>query len=300
MLSSFFAGRICGFFLLLAASYCAMAQEEMKSAFVTVAVSDTAGGAIPNARVQILGRSPTNEKELITGETGNATVELKPGTFDLTVTSPWFRASVMRDVKVKSGEHKRINVVLEVSVSDCCIDFVDRIERIEPESAKFGDLQEPTAPKTAIRKLSPQTQIIPEDVWGTWVVSREIPTRTISCWGEADAKKLLGTEIEYSGGLFRWKDVVTTQPVAETTMISADQFHDDNSGSGSQITFSQLSIKSKNAMQISIHHSPANLTGATIEIPGDTVLVRNKDTIIFSVCNVYFEAKRIRTKPSPR
>lgn len=147
---------------------------------------------------------------------------------------------------------------------------------------------------------APQTQTIPEDIWGRWVVSREIPTKTISCWGEADAKKLLGTEIEYSGEVFRWKDVVTTHPVAETKMISAEQFHDNNSGSSSQITFSQLGIKSKNAMQISIHHPPANLTGATIEIPGDEVLVKNKDTIIFSACNVYFEAKRIRNEPSPR
>ena len=143
-MSSSFAGRICGFSILLVTSYCAVAQEEMNSAFVTVAVSDTLGGAIPNARVQILQRSPTNEKELVTGETGNVRVEVQPGTFDLTVTSPGFLAPVIRDVKVKAGEHKRINVVLKVQVSDCCIDFVDFIETVEPERAKLGGLEEPT------------------------------------------------------------------------------------------------------------------------------------------------------------
>ena len=39
-------------------------------------------------------------------------------------------------------------------------------------------------------------------------------------------------------------------------------------------------------------HEPANITGATIEIPGDDVLIKDKNTIIFSVCNVYYEARR--------
>jgi hypothetical protein len=150
------------------------------------------------------------------------------------------------------------------------------------------------------KKAVPRVQIIPQDIWGKWVVSREIPTTSISCWGDTEARALLGTEIEYSPELFRWKDVVTSHPIAETKMISAEQFHDDNSGSGSnssQITFSQLGIKAKEAMQISIRHPPAEITGATIEIPGDKVLVKSKDTIIFAVCNVYFEARRVTAKP---
>ena len=149
----------------------------------------------------------------------------------------------------------------------------------------------------------PPIETIPEGIWGRWVVSREIPTTAISCWSEADARKLLGTEIEYSREVFRWKDVVTRHPVAETRMISADQFHDENSGKGSnssQITFSQLGIQAKQAMQISIHHPPAEITGATIEIPGDEVLVKNKETIIVAACNVYFEAKRVRNEPRAR
>jgi hypothetical protein len=147
-----------------------------------------------------------------------------------------------------------------------------------------------------------QAQTVPEQIWGKWVVSRKFPTTTISCWGEAEAKTLLGTEIEYSAESFRWKDVVTTHPDAEARMVSAEQFHDDNSGKGSnssQITFSQLGIKAKQAMLISIHHSPAKITGGTIEIPGDEVLVKNKDAIVFSACNVYFEAKRVSTASTP-
>jgi hypothetical protein len=148
---------------------------------------------------------------------------------------------------------------------------------------------------SAVARLSHSGQTIPEQVWGTWVVTRQIPTTTISCWGAAEAKTLLGTEIEYSAAEFRWKDMVTTQPVAETRIVSAEQFQDENSGKGSnssQITFPQLGIKARRAMVVSIHHRPAAITGGTIEIPGDKVLVKNKDTVVFAACNMYFEAKR--------
>jgi hypothetical protein len=138
-------------------------------------------------------------------------------------------------------------------------------------------------------------QTIPKELWGTWIVRREVPTTTISCWGDKEAKKLIGTEIEYSAQLFRWNRIVTKNPTAETITLTAQQFHDENSGGGansSQVTFPQLGIKEENAVQIVIRHPTARITGATSEIPGDSVLVKDKDTIIFSVCNVYFEAKR--------
>jgi hypothetical protein len=138
-------------------------------------------------------------------------------------------------------------------------------------------------------------QTIPQQLWGRWVVTREIPTSTISCWGSAEAKTLLGTEIEYTKETFRWKNAVTEHPVTETKIVSTQQFHDDNSGQGSNssdVTFRQLGIKAKQATQISIHHSPASVAAGTTEIPGDEVLWKDSHTLIFSVCNVYFEAKR--------
>ena len=68
----------------------------------------------------------------------------------------------------------------------------------------------------------------------------------------------------------------------------------------SQVTFRQLGIKAPTAMEIEIRHPEAHITGATIEIPGDVILVKNKNTIIFSVCNLYFEAKRFVNTGHPR
>lgn len=138
-------------------------------------------------------------------------------------------------------------------------------------------------------------QPIPKELWGSWIVRREVPTTTISCWGEKEARKLIGSEIEYSAVVFRWSKIVTKDPKAETTSISAERFQDENSGGSandSQVTLEQLGIKSDKVTQIVIQHPEANVTGATIEIPGDRVFLKDGNTIIFSVCNVYFEAKR--------
>lgn len=145
-------------------------------------------------------------------------------------------------------------------------------------------------------------QSIPKELWGNWVVTRELPATTISCWGEKQASGLLGTKIEYSADMFRRKDIVTRHPVAQSKIITAKQFHAENSGQGansSQVAFPQLGIKAKEAKQISIEHPPASITAATTEIPGDEVLNKDNDTIIFSICNVFFEAKRVVPPHAP-
>src|SRR6266446_3114041 len=105
-------------------------------------------------------------------------------------------------------------------------------------------------------------QAIPKELWGRWIVRRELPTTTISCWGASEARKLIGTELECSAELFRWKDVTTKHPSAEIKVVGAEQFHADNSGMGtnsSQVTFAQLGIRRKQATAVTIQHPEASL-----------------------------------------
>ena len=142
---------------------------------------------------------------------------------------------------------------------------------------------------------SAPAQSLPRTLWGVWIVRRALPTRTISCWGEKEAKMLIGTQLEYSSNVFRWHKTITKNPANETTTISAKQFQDENSGggtNGSTVTFRQLGIMGESVVQIAIRHPAASITGSTVEIPGDRVLVKSHNTIVFSVCNVYFEATR--------
>jgi len=144
-------------------------------------------------------------------------------------------------------------------------------------------------------------QNIPQDLVGKWVIQREIPTRTISCWGEKEAKAIIGTDIEYTADSFRWKDIVVKHPTITVAIVSAEQFQRENSSpgaNGSQVSFRQLGIDAPEMKQVSINHEPAEITGATTEIPGDEVLLKNRNAIVFSVCNVYFEAKRLRPIPN--
>ena len=139
-------------------------------------------------------------------------------------------------------------------------------------------------------------QTTSSELYGKWKIRRILPARTISCWGDKEAKTIIGTEIEFSQKYFRWKDIIVKNPKVTAQTVTAEQYHDENSGgssNSSQVTFQQLGIAAKQTMLITIEHSPAEVTGATAEIPGDQVLIKDKDTIVFSVCSVYFEAKRI-------
>ena len=151
-----------------------------------------------------------------------------------------------------------------------------------------------TLSSAAIGAAGPSSTI-PEELWGKWIIVRELNTRTISSWGEDQAKELIRTEIEYFGVGFRWKDISGSAESVEVKAVSADQFHEENSGKGansSQVTFEQLGIKAARTKQITIGHPSGGLTPTT-EIPGDQVLIKGRDTIVFSVCNVYFEARRV-------
>lgn len=140
-------------------------------------------------------------------------------------------------------------------------------------------------------------QNIPQELIGKWVIQRELPARTISCWGEKEAKAIIGSQIEYTANSFRWKRVVVEHPMVKIRVVSAEQFESENSSpsvNGSQVSFRQLGINAPETKEISIDHPPAEITKATTEIPGDLLLPKNRNTIVFSVCNVYFEAKRLR------
>jgi hypothetical protein len=150
----------------------------------------------------------------------------------------------------------------------------------------------------AIFARSMMAQSIPSELWGTWAVRRDLPARTISCWNEAQARAIFGTKIVYRDDSFQWKDRITKHPTVDVSVITANQFQEDNSGHGSnssQVNFDQLGIKTPTVRQITIDHPGvrSDLPEEPDEIPGDVVLLKDRDTIIFSVCNVYFEAKRV-------
>jgi hypothetical protein len=141
----------------------------------------------------------------------------------------------------------------------------------------------------ALQSAAPVTHEIPAQLQGDWVVTRLLSTRTISCWGNRDAKKLLKTSIHYGTDSFRWKDHRAPDTEVAIRSITAFQFRVEYSGGGaadSQIDFSELGIRAPSATIVTLSHPDANITGGTTEIPGDWALLKSSDTIVISVCNL--------------
>lgn len=89
--------------------------------------------------------------------------------------------------------------------------------------------------------------------------------------------------------------MVVRNPKVVVRVITAEQYEREYSSpsvNGTQVSFRQLGISAPEVKQVTVDHAPADITTATTEIPGDVVLLKNRNTIIFSVCNVYFEAER--------
>jgi hypothetical protein len=138
-------------------------------------------------------------------------------------------------------------------------------------------------------------QEIPAEIQGRWVVSRIIPTRTITCWDQKQADRLIGTEIDYTPETLHWQDLIVNHPSIGVSEITAEQFHHEYSGGGaadSQVDFRQLGIKTASVRRIVLTHEELRDLGGEYVVPGDEVLIKNSNAIIFSACNVYFEARR--------
>ena len=77
--------------------------------------------------------------------------------------------------------------------------------------------------------------------------------------------------------------------------MTAQLFHDENSGLGcnrSQGTLAGLGIRTDHLLESEISRPGSSIIGATSEIPTAAVLNTDKNMIIFSLCNIYFEARR--------
>lgn len=145
-----FPVRICVLLLLVTTTWQVAVQEERNLAMVTVKVLDPARRPVAKARVRFIERSSRSEKEQTTAETGTATIELQPGNFDLTVTSPEFLFLMMRDVEVKRGDHRQLDVVLEATVPGI-IDFADP-GPLELERSTLGNLEPSPEVRTNAKK----------------------------------------------------------------------------------------------------------------------------------------------------
>ena len=132
---------------------------------------------------------------------------------------------------------------------------------------------------------------MPRDVTGSWRISRILPTHNAACWGNEQARPLLGTTLRYRPGAMHWKggDVAIAEALSRT--LTGSSYLNEY-----KVSLAELGIHATSATEIDLQHEDADITGATTEVPGDTVLLAGPNRIIVSACGVYFEALRSRNR----
>jgi hypothetical protein len=138
--------------------------------------------------------------------------------------------------------------------------------------------------------LSIAAEPMPSRLVGTWKITRVLPTRNVSCWDEKQAQALLGTRLEYRKSSMRWHDheIPVLDVIARS--ITADEFIRE--GGHPPPTFKELGIRTARVTEVDLQHDDADITGASTEVPGDTVLLAAPNRIVVTACGVYYEAVR--------
>jgi hypothetical protein len=140
--------------------------------------------------------------------------------------------------------------------------------------------------------LAASAQSLPSQLAGSWKITRVLPTRNTACWDATQAQPLLGSTLYYSSTAMRWHGGEVPLQGITMRMVSGAQFKKENSGDEGAADFTQLGIHSGSVLEVDMQHEDADITGATTEVPGDSVLIAGPNRIIVSACGIFFEARR--------
>src|SRR5579875_1742574 len=133
---------------------------------------------------------------------------------------------------------------------------------------------------------------LPARLQGTWRITRVLPTSNTACWGREQAQPLVGSTLTYRDDSLRWRGGSVPLNDIVTRSVTAAQFSKENGGAEGAASFAQLGIRSSAVTEVDLQHEDMDITGATTEVPGDSVLLAGPNRIIVSACGVYFEATR--------
>ena len=130
-------------------------------------------------------------------------------------------------------------------------------------------------------------QAVPASIAGTWRIAKILPTKNVQCWDADRAKTLLGTTLQYAPGRITSQGV--SYPIAEafTRTLSLRKFQDEY-----KVDLADLGIHGSSVQEIDLQHEDADVTGATTEIPGDTILLAGPGRLVVSACGVFYSALR--------
>lgn len=134
-------------------------------------------------------------------------------------------------------------------------------------------------------------QSIPPSLSGKWRIVKILPTHNQQCWDEARAKALIGTVMVYQAHAMVWQGggVPITDALSRT--LTRRKFQEEY-----QVELPELGIAAGSVEEIDLQHEDADITGATTEVPGDTILLAGPGKIVVSSCGVFYAAVRVAGK----
>lgn len=145
---------------------------------------------------------------------------------------------------------------------------------------------------------APAQESMPAQMMGTWKIVRMLPTKNEGCWD--GAKSLVGSTLTYRPREMRWQGgAVPLTGVVTRTQSSVSFKQESLNTFGTPLTLADLRIMSPQVTEVDLQHDDADITGATTEVPGDTVLLVGRNTIVVSACGTYFEAVRATSGARP-
>ncbi len=136
------------------------------------------------------------------------------------------------------------------------------------------------------RKLD--AQAMPASIAGTWRIVKILPTHNPQCWDADRAKTLVGSTLKYRQGFMTWQGGEVDIPEALSRELSKRKFQDEY-----KVDLAELGIHTEPVTEIDLQHEDADITGATTEVPGDTIVLAGPGRIVVSSCGVFYEAVRV-------
>jgi hypothetical protein len=136
-----------------------------------------------------------------------------------------------------------------------------------------------------------KAQSIPASVNGKWRIVRILPTHNAQCWDEERAKSLIGTLMVYQDHAMVWQGGAVPISDALSRNLSRRKFQDEY-----HVELAEVGIAAASVEEIDLQHEDADITGATTEVPGDTILIAGPGRIVVSACGVFYAAVRVTGK----
>ena len=156
-------------------------------------VTDTAGAVVANARVTAT--SDVNGSHMAyTDSNGEFRIELQPGTYDVSVNMPGFKAAVQKNIQVAAGPHY-LNYTLAVGGASEKVEVAEESDKLEPAASAqdLGDLFEYNL-KEKVTILKNHSALVP-------IINSHVEAEKITLWNGSSGRPLRALWVTNSSGL---------------------------------------------------------------------------------------------------